>query len=132
MDVNSKDLSIKETGTNASAKPLAISESPVNIKKHVTGDGKGTEANEDNEVEATEIMEFVPAASINDAKVGNTVRFMHNTGEGTVYWLQGTVEKRLTKYKIARDCKFANNFFRIGSLKVIRYWGKNRNLYQRQ
>ena len=73
-------------------------------------------------------MELVPAASINDAKVGNIVRFMHNTGEGTVYWIQGTVEKRLTKYKIARDCKFAKNFFRIGSLEVISYWGEEQKL----
>ena len=34
------------------------------------------------------------------------------------------MEKRLTKYKIARDCKFAKKFFRIGSLKVISYWGE--------
>ena len=85
--------------------------------------GKGTATEADDEVKATKIMEFIPAANINDAKEGNVVRFMHNIGEGTVYWLQGTVEKRLTKYKIACDCKFAKNFFRIGSLEVISYWG---------
>ena len=47
-----------------------------------------------DEVKATKIMEFIPAANINDAKEGNIVRFMHNMGEGTVYWLQGTVEKK--------------------------------------
>ena len=38
MDDESKDRSTKDTETNASAKPLEISESPVNIKKHITGD----------------------------------------------------------------------------------------------
>ena len=41
MDDDSKDLSTKETGTNTAPKPLAIPESSVNIKRHVTG---GTEA----------------------------------------------------------------------------------------
>ena len=72
-------------------------------------------------------MEFIPAANVNDTKEGKIVRFMHNMGDGTVYWLQGTVEKRLTKYKIAKECKFVKNFCRIGSLRVISYWGKNRN-----
>ena len=93
------------------------------ILNRKNGKGTVTEANDDNEVKAMKIMEFIPASDISDAKEGNIVRFMHDLGEGTVYWLQGTVEKRLTKYKIARDCKFANNFFRIGSLEVISYWG---------
>lgn len=87
-----------------------------------------TEANDDDEVKATKIMEFIPAANTNDAKEGNIVRFMHNMGEGTVYWFQGTIEKRLTKYKIARDCKFAKTFFRIVSLIVISYWGEEQKL----
>ena len=93
------------------------------ILNRKNGKGTVTEANNDDEVKATKIMEFIPAANIDYAKEGNVVRFMHNMGEGTVYWLQGTVEKRLTKYEIARKCKFAKNFFRIGSLEVISYWG---------
>ena len=38
MDDESKGRSTKETETNASAKPLEISESPFNITKHETGD----------------------------------------------------------------------------------------------
>ena len=57
-------------------------------------------------------MEFIPAANTNDAKEVNVVRFMHIMGKETVYWLQGTIEKRLTKYKIAHDCKLiVNNLF---------------------
>ena len=38
MDDESKGRSTKETETNASAKPLEISESPINIKENETGD----------------------------------------------------------------------------------------------
>ena len=89
------------------------------ILNRKNGKGTVTEANNDDEVKATKILEFIPATSKRDAKEGNFVRFMHNMGEGTVYWLQGTLEKRLTKYKIAQGCNFTRNFFRIGSLKVI-------------
>ena len=96
------------------------------ILNRKNGKGTVTEANDDNEVKSTKIMEFIPTSDIKDAKEGNIVRFMHDLGEGTVvYWLQGTVEKRLTKYEIARKCKFAKKFFRIGSLEVISYWGED-------
>ena len=48
---------------------------------------------------------------------------MHDLGQGTVYWLEGKIEERLTKYKKAYRLKFTENFFRIGSLKVINSWG---------
>ena len=48
---------------------------------------------------------------------------MHDLGQGTVYWLEGVVEERLTKYKKAYRLKFVENFVRIGSLKVINAWG---------
>ena len=35
------------------------------------------------------------------------------------------MEERLTKFETARKYKFAKNFFRIGSLKVINYWGED-------
>ena len=69
------------------------------ILNRKNGKGTVTEANDDDEVKAMKIMKFIPAANVNDAKQGKIVRLMHNMGEGTVYWLQGTVEKRLTKYK---------------------------------
>ena len=48
---------------------------------------------------------------------------MHDLGQGTVYWLEGEIEERLTKYKKAYRLKFAENFFRIGKLKIVNTWG---------
>ena len=102
------------------------------ILSRKNGKGTVTEANDDNEVKATKIMEFIQASDIKEAKKVITVRFMHDLGQGTVYWLDGKVEERLTKVETARKYKFAKNFFRIGSLKVINYWGNIKNLYLRQ
>ena len=96
-----------------------------------------TEAKDDDEVKATKVLKFTPATSHKDAKEGKTIRFMHNMSDGTVYWLQGTLEKRMTKYKTAESCKFTrigslskfirigslSKFIRIGSLSVISHWG---------
>ena len=48
---------------------------------------------------------------------------IHPNGEGTVYWLEGTIEQRLTKLAKAKRLKFTENFFRIGKLRVIETWG---------
>ena len=74
-------------------------------------------------MKATELMEFIEASNPSEAKKGITIRFMHDLGEGTVYWLEGDIEERLTKYKKAQKLKFAENFFRIGKLKIVNTWG---------
>ena len=58
-------------------------------------DGKGivTNAKDDEEIKVTKVLEFIPATKPQDAKEGVTIRFMHNPGDGSVYWLQGTLEK---------------------------------------
>ena len=48
---------------------------------------------------------------------------MHKLREGTVYWLEGEIEQRLTKITKAWKLKFTENFFRIGKLKIINTWG---------
>ena len=53
---------------------------------------------------------------------------MHNTGDGSVYWLQGTLERRMTKYETARKSGWTKNRFRIGSLSIISYWGDQKPL----
>ena len=81
------------------------------------------DTDDSNDVKATKLMEFIEAATPNKAKKGLTIRFMHDLGQGTVYWLEGKIEERLTKYKKANRLKFAENFFRIGNLKVVNAWG---------
>ena len=59
-------------------------------------DGKGivTNAKDDEEIKVTKVLEFIPATKPEEAKIGETIRFMHNPGNGlTVYWLQGTIDK---------------------------------------
>ena len=96
-------------------------------------DGKGivTNAKDDDEVKVTKVLEFIPATSQLDAKEGKTIRFMHNTGDGSVYWLQGTLEKRMTKYEAARKSGWTKNRFRIGGLSVISHWGDQKPLPER-
>ena len=67
-------------------------------------------------------MEFIEASHPKEAKIGVKIRFLHDL-EGTVYWLEGIIQDRLTKYKKAQKLKFAENIFRIGELKVITSWG---------
>ena len=53
-------------------------------------DGKGivTNAKDDDEIKVTKVLEFIPATKPQDAKEGKTICFMHNTGDGPVYWLE--------------------------------------------
>ena len=95
------------------------------ILSRKNGKGTVTEADDDNEVKATKLMEFIEASDAKESKKGITIRFMHDLGQGTVYWLKGKVEERLTKQKKAIRLKYAENFFRIGSLKVINSWGED-------
>ena len=87
-------------------------------------DGKGTitDTEDGKDVKATKLMEFIEASHPKEAKIGVKIRFMHDL-EGTVYWLEGIIQDRLTKYKKAQKLKFAENVFRIGELKVITSWG---------
>ena len=88
-------------------------------------DGKGTVTNaeEDSDVKATKLMEFIEVTEPKDAVKGLTIRFMHDLGEGTVYWLEGTIEQGITKLSKARKLKFTENLFRIGKLRIINTWG---------
>ena len=83
-------------------------------------DGKGTvtDTEDGSDVKGAKLMEFIEASAPNLAKKGVTIRFMHDLGKGTVYWLEGEIEERLTKYKKAQKLKFPENFFRIGNLKM--------------
>ena len=53
-------------------------------------------------MKATKLIEFIEASDAKEAKKGMTIRFMHDLGQGTVYWLEGEVEERLTKIEKAR------------------------------
>ena len=69
----------------------------------------------------TKVLEFVPARKPEQAKIGGVVRFMYNPGDGhSAYWLEGTLEKRLDKYSVARDSKFTKNRFRAHKLTRAR------------
>ena len=67
-------------------------------------------------------MEFIEASHPKEPKIRVKIRYMHDL-EGTVYWLEGIIQDRLTKYKKVQKLKFVENIFRIGELKVITSWG---------
>ena len=90
-------------------------------------DGKSAVLNDEvsEKTKLTKVLEFVPARNPEQAKIGEVVRFMYNPGDGhSAYWLQGTLEKRLDKYSVAKDSKFAKNRFRVNKLKIVNYWGE--------
>ena len=102
------------------------------ILSRKNGKGTVTEANNDNEVKATKIMEFIQASDIKEAKKGITVRFMHDLGQGTVYWLQGEVEERLTKFETAANISLQKISLGLAVSKLSTIGGKIQNLYLRQ
>ena len=67
-------------------------------------------------------MKFSPG-TYKDAKDGQIIRFIHNMGDGMVYWLQRTLKRRLTKYKTAEGYKSTKNRFIVGNLSIISHWG---------
>ena len=89
-------------------------------------DGKGTisDDKENEKVKVTKVLEFVPARKPEQAKIGEVIRFMHNPGNGlSAYWLQGTIEKRVDKYNVAKESGFTKNCFKVKNLAVINHWG---------
>ena len=101
------------------------------ILKRKGGKGTLTNADDENDVKATKLMEFIEVTDPKEAVKGLQIRFMYDHGEGTVYWLEGTVEQRLTKLSKARRLKFTENFFPIGKIKVIN-GERTQNLFQQQ
>ena len=89
-------------------------------------DGKGTisDDKENEKVKVTKVLEFVPARKPEQAKIGEVIRFMHNPGNGlSAYWLQGTIEKRVDRYNVAKESGFTKNCFKVKNLAVINHWG---------
>ena len=92
------------------------------------GTGIVTNAKDDEDIKVTKVLEFIPATKPQEAKEGVTIRLMHNPGDGSVYWLQGTLEKRMNKYEAARKSGWTRNRFRVGSLSIISNWGDRKPL----
>ena len=86
----------------------------MDLKDIEENNGRGTitDTEDGKDVKATKRMEFIAATNPKEAKIGVKIRFMHYL-EGTVYWLKGIIEDRLTKYKKAQKLKFAEIVFRI-------------------
>ena len=74
-------------------------------------------------MKATKLMKFIEVTDPREAAKGLRIIFMHDHGEGTVYWLEGTIEQRITKLPRAKRLKYTENYFRIGKIRVINTWG---------
>ena len=53
---------------------------------------------------------------------------MHNEGDGTIYWIQGTLEKRMDEYNAAKKSGWTKNRFKLGCLSIITSWGERKPL----
>ena len=102
-----------------------MTQSTKKISRRKGGKGTVTNAEDEKDVKATKLMEFIEVTDPKEAVKGLQIRFMYNHGDGTVYWLEGTVEQRLTKLTKAKRLKYSENFFRIGKIKVINTWGED-------
>ena len=70
-------------------------------------------------------MEFIEVTDPKVAKAGQRIQFMHDaTEEGLIYWLQGRIQRRITKLSRAKKLKYTENYFNVGELKVLSRWGE--------
>lgn len=81
-----------------------------------------TNAADDSDVKATRLMEFIEVSDPKDAKQGLRTQFMHIEVEDTVYWLEGTIEQRITKPQRTKRLENTGNYFRIGQIKILKTW----------
>ena len=87
------------------------------------GTGIVTNAKDDEDIKVTKVLEFIPATKPQEAKEGVTIRLMYNPGDGSVYWLQETLEKRMNKYKVTKKSGWTRNHFRVCSISIVSHWG---------
>ena len=79
---------------------------------------------ENEKAKVTKVLEFVPARKPEQAKIGGTIRFMHNPGNGlSAYWMQGEIDSRVDKYNVAKESGFTRNRFKVKKLSIINHWG---------
>ena len=82
--------------SDSSSKSSKVTEWTRRILRKKGGKGTITDTEDGNDVKATKLMEFIEAAHPKVAKIGVKIRFMHDL-DGTVYWLEGIIQDRLTK-----------------------------------
>ena len=69
------------------------------------------------------MLEFIPARKPEQAKIGEIIRFMHNTGNGlSAYWMQGEIDSRVDKHNMAKESGFKRNRFKVKKLTIINHW----------
>ena len=94
------------------------------ILSRKNGKGMISDDKNDEKVKITKVLQFIPETKPEDAKIGETIRFMHNPGDGlSVYWLQGTIDKRVDKYETAKKGGWSRNRVKVKSISVINHWG---------
>ena len=79
--------------------------------------------------EDTKVLEFLPGRKPEVVDVGETIRFMHRSHDGSSsYWLQGILDKRIDKYEDAKKSRWNRNRFRVNSISIIKHWGDLKTL----
>ena len=62
----------------------------------------------------------IPARKLEQAKIGEVVRFMYNPGNSrSAYWMQGELERRVDKYTMAKESGFTRNRFTVRNLTTV-------------
>ena len=78
-------------------------------------------------MKAPKLIAFIPVTDPKIAKASLTIRFMHDVPDkdgGTVYWLEGKIEKRITKLSRDKKLRYVENHFRVGELDIVSKWGE--------
>ena len=92
------------------------------ILRRKGGKGTVTDATENTDIKAPQLMEFIEVSDPKVAKAGLRIQFMHDATdeeEGPVYWLEGRIQRRITKLSRAKKLKYTENYFRVSELKVL-------------
>ena len=62
-----------------------------------------------------------------EAKAGRVIRFLYDPNEtsGSCFWMEGTIEKRVTKESQSKRTGFSENWFNISRLKILAAFGES-------
>ena len=114
----------KEGVTNGSDSQNAIECKPCEESSHIKRILNPHTMTTERRGEDTKVLEFLPERMPEVVDVGDTIRFMYTSHDGSSsYWLQGVLDKRVHKYEDAKKSRWNKNRFRVNSIDIIIHWG---------
>ena len=72
-------------------------------------------------------MEGTRKGSPEEAKAGRVIRFLYDPkkSSGTCFWMEGTIQNRVTKESHSKRTGYTENWFNISRLKILAAFGED-------